>query len=199
MRCQKCRLGTESIRGGEGRPFNFYTDFCNSAPVLGAKKTSGLLKATLTSRRGNCGLDWIHSLQAGYFNLSTFERITQSGRSNPDMQSIVMLEIWLKICILLLAGSTQEDKSPTRFNNLDPLHRSQEGGFIYVGGDLVLSFSTTFIIISLNMVIVIVIMMQAARDVKGLQARGVTGVVNCTNNIECFHKVKLIIISDKSR
>ena len=27
----------------------------------------------------------------------------------------------------------------TRFNNLDPLHRSQEGGFIYVGGDLVLS------------------------------------------------------------
>jgi len=30
------------------------------------------------------------------------------------------------------------DATPgNRFNNLDPLHRSQEGGFIYVGGDLV--------------------------------------------------------------
>jgi len=57
------------------------------------------------------------------------------------------------------------DSQPaSRFNNLDPLHRSQEGGFIYVGGDL------------------------AARDLKGLQARGVSAVVNCTTNIECFHK-----------
>jgi len=59
----------------------------------------------------------------------------------------------------------QLDSQPaSRFNNLDPLHRSQEGGFIYVGGDL------------------------AARDLKSLQARGVTSVVNCTTNIECFHK-----------
>lgn len=29
------------------------------------------------------------------------------------------------------------DSQPaSRFNNLDPLHRSKEGGFIYVGGDL---------------------------------------------------------------
>ena len=30
--------------------------------------------------------------------------------------------------------------------------------------------------------------MQAARDLSGLQARGITPVVNCTTNIECFHK-----------
>ena len=29
--------------------------------------------------------------------------------------------------------------------------------------------------------------MQAARDLAGLQARGVTAVVNCTTNIDCFH------------
>lgn len=32
---------------------------------------------------------------------------------------------------------------------------------------------------------------QAARDLTGLKARGVTAVVNCTTNIECFHTDQL--------
>jgi len=88
----------------------------------------------------------------------------------------------------------------SRFNNLDPLHRSQEGGFIYVGGDLVFSFSKNTFPLSptplsslsslslLSSSAIIIIIMKAARDLKGLQARGVTAVVNCTTNIECFHK-----------
>ena len=61
----------------------------------------------------------------------------------------------------------QTDCAVNRFNNLDPVFRSQQGGFIFVGGDL------------------------AARDLAGLQARGVTAVVNCTTNIECFHPGRL--------
>jgi len=57
-----------------------------------------------------------------------------------------------------------DDTKQSRFNNLDPMYRSEAGGFIYVGGDL------------------------AARDLSGLQARGISSVVNCTTNIECFHK-----------
>ena len=29
--------------------------------------------------------------------------------------------------------------------------------------------------------------LEAARDLSGLQSRGVTAVVNCTTNIDCFH------------
>eukprot|EP00092_Neocalanus_flemingeri_P077623 GFUD01096432.1.p1 GENE.GFUD01096432.1~~GFUD01096432.1.p1 ORF type:complete len:188 (+),score=41.52 GFUD01096432.1:182-745(+) len=57
-----------------------------------------------------------------------------------------------------------DDSKVGRFNNLDAMYKSEAGGFIYVGGDL------------------------AARDLSGLQARGITSVVNCTTNIECFHK-----------
>ena len=32
---------------------------------------------------------------------------------------------------------------------------------------------------------------QAARDFTGLKNRGITAVVNCTTNIECFHKGSL--------
>lgn len=35
------------------------------------------------------------------------------------------------------------------------------------------------------------ILLQAARDLPGLQRRGVTAVVNCTTNIQCFHKGSL--------
>lgn len=30
-----------------------------------------------------------------------------------------------------------DGSKPSRFNNLDPIYRSEAGGFIYVGGDLV--------------------------------------------------------------
>merc|ERR1712183_150780 len=60
-----------------------------------------------------------------------------------------------------------DGSSRSRSNNLDPIYRSEAGGFIYVGGDL------------------------AARDLTGLQRRGVTAVVNCTTNIQCFHKGSL--------
>ena len=30
-----------------------------------------------------------------------------------------------------------DDTKQSRFNNLDPMYRSEAGGFIYVGGDLV--------------------------------------------------------------
>ena len=30
-----------------------------------------------------------------------------------------------------------DDSKASRFNNLDPMYRSDAGGFIYVGGDLV--------------------------------------------------------------
>ena len=31
-----------------------------------------------------------------------------------------------------------DGSKPSRFNNLDPIYRSEAGGFIYVGGDLVI-------------------------------------------------------------
>merc|ERR1711874_733438 len=62
---------------------------------------------------------------------------------------------------------SRDGSRQNRFNNLDPIFRSEAGGFIYVGGDL------------------------AARDLPGLQRRGVTAVVNCTTNIQCFHKGSL--------
>ena len=33
--------------------------------------------------------------------------------------------------------ATLDGTKPSRFNNLDPIYRSDAGGFIYVGGDLV--------------------------------------------------------------
>jgi len=36
-----------------------------------------------------------------------------------------------------------DDGKQSRFNNLDPLYRSEAGGFIYVGGDLVSLKSNT--------------------------------------------------------
>ena len=30
-----------------------------------------------------------------------------------------------------------DGSKPSRFNNLDPIYKSEAGGFIYVGGDLV--------------------------------------------------------------
>ena len=35
------------------------------------------------------------------------------------------------------------------------------------------------------------IVLQAARDLTGLKNRGITSVVNCTTNIECFHQGSL--------
>ncbi|XP_023321571.1 dual specificity protein phosphatase 10 [Eurytemora carolleeae] len=49
------------------------------------------------------------------------------------------------------------------YNNLDPIHKSKEQGFIFVGSD------------------------TAARDLNSLQSRGITAVVNCTTNISCYH------------
>ena len=74
-----------------------------------------------------------------------------------------------------------DGSKPSRFNNLDPIYRSEAGGFIYVGADLVifphaLKF-TPFLCSNV----------EAARDLSGLQSRGVTAVVNCTTNIDCFH------------
>jgi len=63
--------------------------------------------------------------------------------------------------------ATLDGSKPSRFNNLDPIYKSDAGGFIYIGGDL------------------------AARDFTGLKNRGITAVVNCTTNIECFHKGSL--------
>lgn len=77
-----------------------------------------------------------------------------------------------------LDGSTR-----SRFNNLDPIYRSEAGGFIYVGGDLVR------ILLPINQLSAVCL--QAARDLTGLQRRGVTAVVNCTTNIQCFHKGSL--------
>ena len=37
-----------------------------------------------------------------------------------------------------------DGSKPSRFNNLDPIYRSEAGGFIYVGGDLV-GFTKHFI------------------------------------------------------
>lgn len=71
----------------------------------------------------------------------------------------------------------------SRFNNLDPIYRSEAGGFIYVGGDLVR------ILLPINQLSIVCL--QAARDLTGLQRRGVTAVVNCTINIQCFHKGSL--------
>ena len=44
-----------------------------------------------------------------------------------------------------------DGSKPSRFNNLDPIYRSEAGGFIYVGGDLVMcpySFSYSSMLIS---------------------------------------------------
>jgi len=49
------------------------------------------------------------------------------------------------------------------YNNLDPIHKSKDGGFIFVGSD------------------------TAARDLRTLSTRGITGVVNCTTNLQCYH------------
>ena len=76
-----------------------------------------------------------------------------------------------------------DGSSRSRFNNLDPIYRSEAGGFIYVGGDLVR------ILLPINQWSIVCL--QAARDLTGLQRRGVTAVVNCTTNIQCFHKGSL--------
>ena len=76
-----------------------------------------------------------------------------------------------------------DGSSRSRFNNLDPIYRSEAGGFIYVGGDLVR------ILLPINQLSIVCL--QAARDLAGLQRRGITAVVNCTTNIQCFHKGSL--------
>ena len=76
-----------------------------------------------------------------------------------------------------------DGSSSSRFNNLDPIYRSEAGGFIYVGGDLVR------ILLPINQLSIVCL--QAARDLAGLQRRGITAVVNCTTNIQCFHKGSL--------
>lgn len=59
------------------------------------------------------------------------------------------------------AGSRWLDRRP-----MNPLHRSQQGGTLYVGGE------------------------DAAANLQLLSQHGVSYVVNCTTTIPCFHKGK---------